>query len=307
MHRASSATGWARNPDGTLGWIWNPITGCLNGCPYCYARKLAHGRVRERYLANENFHHQLTADLGQDLFYNIQHGNDPFYPRFWPERLYIPFNGKPKGIFLCDMGELFGNWIPREWQEDIFRVIKLHPQDRFYLLTKQPQNLIKWSPFPGNCWVGVSVTSNAAMTMAYYGLNGIKAGHRFISFEPLLGQIGMSDHTNIKGWVDWVIIGACTGTKTELLELCQRWNIANSVKTSDLRLMSYGNKWTLQPRIEWVQEIVEAADRAGVAVFQKDNLIPLLPEDEPFYRCGSDGDWRLRQELPGEGRGYGDD
>ena len=36
---------WVRNPDGTQGYTWNPITGCLNGCEYCYARKLANGRL----------------------------------------------------------------------------------------------------------------------------------------------------------------------------------------------------------------------------------------------------------------------
>ena len=39
------------------------------------------------------------------------------------------------------------------------------------------------------------------------------------------------------------------------------------------------------PAIEEVREIVEAADRAGAAVFQKDNLKPLLGNN-------------LRQELP---------
>ena len=44
---------WVKNPDGTQGYTWNPITGCLNGCPYCYARKLANGRLKQRYLANK--------------------------------------------------------------------------------------------------------------------------------------------------------------------------------------------------------------------------------------------------------------
>jgi protein gp37 len=53
---------WAKNPDGTQGFTWNPITGCLNhnnglckggGFP-CYAYKLANGRLRKRYLSNNN-------------------------------------------------------------------------------------------------------------------------------------------------------------------------------------------------------------------------------------------------------------
>lgn len=47
------------------------------------------------------------------------------------------------------------------------------------------------------------------------------------------------------------------------------------------------------PAISDVQEIVEAADKAGVAVFLKENLKPLyktvMPHDDEVY---------LRQEIP---------
>jgi len=94
--------------------------------------------------------------------------------------------------------------------------------------------------------------------------------------------------------INWVIIGACTGTKTAMMELCQRY--------PDLTPMPYGKKWTAQPKIEWVKEIVEAADKAGVKVFLKDNLKPL------FSRLTIDDKWvwakdlgyggLLRQEMP---------
>jgi len=61
------------------------------------------------------------------------------------------------------------------------------------------------------------------------------------------------------------------------------------------------------PRIEWVKEIVEACDKAGIPVFLKDNLEPLLRghtllELEGLIKTtkGQDGryTWRVRQELP---------
>lgn len=63
-------------------------------------------------------------------------------------------------------------------------------------------------------------------------------------------------------------------------------------------------KPTVMPKIEWVREIVEACDKAGIPVFLKDSLKPLLRqesfigqrEEKLFW---SDPTWKsLRQELP---------
>jgi len=255
---------WVLNPDNkTLGKIWNPITGCMNhvngmckggGFP-CYAYRLANTRLKETYLANPNIAlESLATDIriSPSEFGHIGDADheralvDPFYPRFWPERLYIPFNSKPKGIFTVDMGELFGDWIPREWQDDIFRVIKLHPNDRFYLLTKQPQNLAKFSPFPDNCWVGVSVCNDKMLDVAVDKLEDIQATHKYFSFEPLKERLSLSlDYALHYSGVSWAIIGSQT-------------------------------KPYKPPKLEWVEEIVQATDVAGIPVFQKDNLKPLL-------------------------------
>ena len=168
-------------------YTWNPITGCLNGCEYCYARKLANGRLRERYLHGGEFSTSLS--------YHDRYPGcvlDPFYPRFWPERvremcLHIGL-GERKRIFVCDMGELFGDWIPEEWQVQIFNAIKMNPQHTFQLLTKQPQNLAKWE-FPSNCWVGVTATNQAMFDEAVKYLKEVEATVKFISFEPLLERI----------------------------------------------------------------------------------------------------------------------
>jgi protein gp37 len=300
---------WVQNPDGSPGYTWNPVTGCLNhangmckggGFP-CYAYRLANGRLRERYLANDN------VPDGKDW----EAVKNPFYPRFWPERLtpiYDPSprdqdrhfyqNRKDKGIFVCDMSDLFGIGIPEHWTYKVLEAIRCNSRDRFYLLTKQPQNLIKFSPFPDNCWVGVTVTSNGAMTLAMTRLSQVQAKVKFISFEPLLGSIGMNDHMSMKGIVDWVIIGSITGALEDIKKAI--------MVHPQLKLMPYGKRWTLQPRIEWVREIVEAADKAGIPVFLKDNLRPYLKEklghlgitthSRLFFGVG-DG-WILRQETP---------
>lgn len=279
MNRASSATGWVRNPvikspdldphlasSYELGWTLNPITGCLERCGYCYARRLANGRLRAKYLANNILASHNEPD-------HKKHCADPFYPRFWPGRLKELQKAKswayggertgvirrrdttPRGIFVCNMCELFGDWVPANWQREIFNVIRANYQHRFYFLTKQPLNLAKFSPFPDNCWVGVTVCDRQmAFFAGRYYFNLVKAKVRFISFEPLLENVMEVFGQRIIQLADWVIIGSQT-------------------------------KPTVQPRKEWVEAIVEVANEAGTPVFLKDNLKPLLGNN-------------LRQELP---------
>jgi len=241
---------------------------CKGGGFPCYAYRLAHGRLKERYLANKN--HAPTQVPGDGIWQV-----DPFYPRFWPNRLNplskasAYMNLKPKGIFVCDMSDLFGIGIPEDWTRQVLEHIKWCSQHRFYLLTKQPQNLQKFSPFPANCWVGVTMTKPDPLALEY--LDEVEAKIRYLSLEPMLARWPEISFEEIPA--DWLIIGACTGSHSDLVALQQRY--------PELALMPYGKKWTLQPRIEWVQEIVQAADKAGVAVFLKDNLKPLIDDNYP--------------------------
>ncbi|KKM07013.1 hypothetical protein LCGC14_1738160, partial [marine sediment metagenome] len=150
--------------------------------------------------------------------------------------------------------------------------IKECPQHKFLFLTKQPQNLAKWSPFPDNCWVGVSATNNHQAAAAYAWLDRIEAKVKYVSLEPLLSWESDNAANSVMAWqpniVDWLILGAQT-------------------------------KPTVMPKVEWVREIVEAADKTGIPVFLKDSLQALW-KDDPFYpewAMGKD-DFCLRQEMP---------
>jgi len=250
---------WVKNPDGSQGYNWNPITGCLNGCEYCYARKLANGRLFKRYTANNNYA-PVFSD-GKGIATDLVDTFDPFYPRFWPKRIPTYFQGKPRGVFVCDMSDLFGAGIPEEWTREVLGTIKRSPNGwRFYLLTKQPQNLIKFSPFPDNCFVGVSATNWLMFSDALGHLATIEAKVKYISFEPLLGEIklDMLQEMLLPQVLDWVIIGA---------------------QTNPYR----------PPKIEWVTEIIRACDKAGIPVFIKDNLRKMY---------GYTNDIKIRQEMP---------
>lgn len=235
------------------------------------------------------------------------HYPNGFEPTYYPEAFLSPLYLKKPSIIGCAfMGDLFGDWVDPNmrcpninWYYDrlkdiIFSVAIACPQHTFLFLTKCPWNLPKWSPFPDNCRVGGTVCNAVMFFDAINYLDDIQCSVRFLSIEPMLGSCYLEDlPAHLGSSVDWLILGACTGTKRAMLELCQRY--------PDLTLMPYGRIWSLHPQIEWVEEIVRAADKAGVPVFLKDNLIPLLPKREPFYK--RDKSWidpklyYLRQEM----------
>ena len=255
---------WCKNPDGTQGYTWNPITGCLLRCEYCWAWKLANGRCRKACLTG----HTMFETEGERL---TKECLDPFYPRLHRNRLYHPWTGKPRGIFTVSMGDLFG--APDAWIENIIDLARKHESNRYYFLTKQPQNLAKWSPFPDNCWVGVSVTDTRMFIPAINWLDELEAKIKYISFEPLLERIPINGNALRIAGINWVIIGAQTKPK-------------------------------VMPEREWVREVVEAADLAGIPVFLKDSMRPLAEPVEwssPWmWDKSSIYGTKLRQEMPNE-------
>lgn len=319
MNRASPATGWVRNPTKRelglnprlassypMGWTLNPITGCRNATPQglcrgglfpCYAYQLAHGRLKPLYLTNVRH-------------YGLQYGDtDPFYPRFWPGRLaeldtLVSPDTEPegKGLFMCDMSDMFGIGIPEQWTGDILHVIESRPWDRFYLLTKQAENLPRWSPFQEHCWVGVTATNPAMFINACRWLEGVDASLKYISFEPALSwNVGLPLNRLVNMLMDagigWLIIGACTGRSAAIFELCQRYPL--------LTPMVDDTRWTAQPNIEWLDMLVEACEAVGTAVFLKQNLAPRFREmpfrDRDKYPSLIQPDglrFILRQEMP---------
>lgn len=271
---------WVKNPDGSQGYTLNSKTGCLNHTPDglclggmfpCYAFRLANGRLRKRYLANSILptHDEPNHEA---------HHQDPFYPRFWPERLKELYQvKKPIAFFLDDMSDWMGDYWPREWTEAELQMMRDNPQHRIYTLTKQPQNLIKWSPFPSNCWVGVTATDDEMCYQAWKHLLDVEAKVKYISFEPLRSNIQITELNLRTAHINWLIIGAQT-------------------------------KPYKPPKIEWVLEIVKAADKAGIPIFLKDNLKPLMAGlNIPDLACYTNL-WRkeghifyakeLRQEMP---------
>ncbi len=164
-------------------WSWNPVTGCLNNCPYCYARGIA-------------------TRFG---------GSAGFVPAFHPERLFAPINTPvPKSVspwsrsvFVCSMADLFGDWVPQEWIDAVLERVRAAQQWTFIFLTKNPKRLptITW---PDNAWVGATVDVQARVQATEEALAAVRACVRFVSCEPLQERVVFTRPELL----DWLIVGA---------------------------------------------------------------------------------------------------
>lgn len=209
---------------------WNPVTGCLHGCPYCYAREMAN-----RFKGVRDSETPPDADGKPKVLYAPcwkrtkagKRADAPypygFDPTFHCYRLDIPVRWqRPRNIFVCSMADLFGAWVPDEWIEEVFNVCRKAPQHRYLFLTKAPErfkelveNGVK---FPDNCWLGTSVTrskdaeGNGGMLDKLTDTWNVPGVRWFASIEPMLEKLSFQAIENL-AVLDWVIIGAETGIR----------------------------------------------------------------------------------------------
>ncbi len=248
-------------------FTWNPVTGCLHGCDYCYARRIA-----ERF-GGCVVHKATDTDIvevdGKTVFTSTKmlEINEPmlkadgriapypigFKPTFHRYRLEEPKRKtKHINIFVSSMGDLFGDWIPDEWIEDVYMACQRACQHTYMFLTKNPKRYSQIYrselDFRINMWFGTTVTdedsfiNRGADLYQNTGLSRKYRAKRFLSIEPLLGPINEWTLYHCLHHVDWVIIGGQTGPGA------------------------------VPPNPEWVQNIIDQCRDAGVPVFLKNNL-----------------------------------
>jgi protein gp37 len=176
-------------------WSWNPVTGCLHGCKYCYARELA---TKPSYAA--------AYPLG-------------FTPLFHPERLIAPANtkvpdkadmdGRFRRVFVCSMADLYGKWVPDDWIDQVHQSCITNPQWDYLMLTKFPRRYVGLK-LPTTAWLGTSVDEQKRVRLAEEAFEQIKdVKVKWLSLEPLLAPLEFSDLSMF----DWIVIGSQTQTE----------------------------------------------------------------------------------------------
>ena len=108
-------------------------------------------------MANENY--ATSVDFRNGVFKpDVDAYTDPFYPRFWPERLETSFKAG-EFVFVCDMGDLFAWSNPGDRIEKVLAVIENNPQALFLLQTKNPGRFIFFN-YPPNVYLGTTIETN---------------------------------------------------------------------------------------------------------------------------------------------------
>jgi len=170
--------------------------------------------------------------MGQD---NYRNGFDV---TLQPHMLEHPLRWrKPRRVFVNSMSDLFHSEVPTEYIQQVFDVMSRAAWHQYQVLTKRSERLLhldpvlKWQP---QIWMGVSV-ENEDYLWRVDQLRKTAAKIKFLSIEPLLGPL---HKLNLRG-IDWVIVGGESGPGAR----------------------------PLNP--EWVREIRDLCDAAGVPFFFK--------------------------------------
>lgn len=237
-------------------WSWNPVTGCLHGCNYCYAREIANSDRMSNVYPNkfEPTYHPYrlkapanTKPLGEEQIQKIIDSRLAVRGAGTREQVEQQIRHVSNNVFVCSMADLFGKWVPIEWIMAVFEEVKANPQWNFLFLTKFPQRLKEVNDllggFPDNTWIGTTVDTQARVALAERCFKDISAGRKWLSCEPLLERLTF----NNLGMFDTIVIGGQSA--------------------------SYYNKTPeFQPEWEWVEGLWEQARASGTNMYWKENL-----------------------------------
>lgn len=208
---------------------WNPWRGCTKvspGCDNCYM-----------------FRDAVRFGLDASIF-----------TRSARQTFISPFSKRYKSgdkVFVCSWSDFF-HPAADEWRAEAWDIINTRDDLIFQILTKRPERIIKclppdWGEGWPNVWLGVTAENQEQTDERIPRLLSTQAVKRFVSIEPMLGEIRIEqyvqlfgtnflpEHFNQFGWkydewsggfvgpgigdpvyasksgIDWVIVGGETG------------------------------------------------------------------------------------------------
>lgn len=213
----------------------NYVNGCTvvsPGCTNCYAMRLAGTRMK---------HHPTREGLTVDtkagpVWTGEVRAHEPVLKTVLGWR-------RPRRIFWNAHGDLFHEAVPVEWIDRAFAVMAMTPHHQHQVLTKRPDRmrgyltqdrslaickqmdtlseptaaslegvkaLAERMPLP-NVWLGTSVEDQTRADERIKHLLATPAAKRFLSCEPLLGEVDIFLEPGSTTGLHWVIVGGESG------------------------------------------------------------------------------------------------
>ena len=179
----------------SIEWVestWNPWIGCSKvsqACAHCYAERWA-----QRY--GWNFSHVARTS---DRTFNS--------PLRWKA---------PRAVFVCSLSDFFHPDVPPDWRKAAWDIMRGAAHHRYLILTKRPENIEKmlpadWDDGWRHIWLGVTIETQD-YAWRWRVLRSVPGRQvKFVSMEPLLGPLHLSDLGKYDERPDWVIAGGESG------------------------------------------------------------------------------------------------
>lgn len=254
---------------------WNGWVGCQPispGCGRCYAKALV-----ERFGGDFSVRKRTSeSNWKQPLKWNREATEALFdwaSDKPFSERDPKTKPCRPR-VFCASMSDWLDDEVPIEWLADLLKLIHDTPNLDWLLLTKRPENfpervalatyieggpIYEWASdwihsisIPNNVWIGTSVENQEYSDKRIPELLKIPARVRFLSAEPLLGDIVMLDTPS--GW-----------------PFCDS---AGRLQIHQVIAGGESGKGHRPMQIEWMRSLHDQCRAAGVAWFAKQDSGP---------------------------------
>lgn len=264
---------------------FNPWIGCAKistGCEMCYA-EASQAKRYKRVVWGPAGTRMRTSDANWRL------------PLRW-NRVAERDGTRPK-VFCASLADVFDDWggslfeygCLDVWRNDLWNLIGDTPNLQWLLLTKRPENVLRFVPeswrggFPERVGVGVSI-ENAECLSRLMPLSYIHCRVKFISAEPLLAPIDFAP---------WLRMNS--RTCPQVIEDFRRhaWVIVGGESGPDARPCN----------VAWIESIIEQCAAAGVPCFVKQlgsNPVQTMVCDDGQAAFGQDVRIDLRDRKGGD-------
>lgn len=204
---------------------FNPWIGCTKvgpGCDNCYAKAdfddrkhrvvWGPGQARSR-TAPANWKKPLQWNKEAPHFHECGACGMRWHSKTEAGRRACPSCGSSehhvarRRVFCASLADVFDNEIDSQWRRDLFDLIRTTPNLDWLLLTKRIGNAVKMLPWasdgaPGNMvaggmvypnvWLGATIVNQEEADRDIPKLLEVPAAKRFLSMEPLLGPVDLT-------------------------------------------------------------------------------------------------------------------